>query len=118
MLRSQLVVSNGKSPHHLISRGLNTRRLFEGNCFVFYLAVFAEGVLRIRIRDQERKKLGVGGWGVNTKGLSVACDSGLTNDQGSNANTTPRSKRIKLQNFCNDFQKLFCLLTAQIPQIQ
>lgn len=77
---------------------------------LFSVAVFAGRALRIR--DHKCKK-------VNTKGLSGACDSRLTSNQRSNANTTTlRNKKMKQQNWCNDFQKLFCILTAQSEQIQ
>lgn len=59
-------------------------------------------------QDQhQRSGMQKSGKNVNTEGLSGACDTHLTNNQCSNANTTPKSKKLKLQNCAMTSQNCF-----------
>lgn len=97
VLLSQMQIStplNFKRPVH--------QRLTVLRPLFFVVVVFLRRALgiRISIRDQECKN-------VNTEGLSGACDTHLTNNQRSNANTTPKSKKLKLQNCAMTSQNCF-----------
>lgn len=113
VLLSQMQIStplNFKRPVH--QRLTVLRPLFFCCCF------FAESTGDQDQHQHQRSGMQKPGKNVNIEGLSGACDTHLTNNQCSNANTTPKSKKLKLQNCAMTFPKLLCFYTAQIEQIQ